>query len=168
MNNHFANVCRQSSRRPSNPAPSSSPNALGDSAATFDSLCSVSEAAPVSDAHAVLLDHHVYNEFCKAWEKRASDPQPFIDVTIQAVPSHAHSLGFHTSLKTPTHPVTYPMMADTGCQSCLAGTGHQVGAGPATPPSCQHEDDSSKSRSYRHHWSPSPPDFRHIPIQNHA
>ena len=62
------------------------------------------------------------NEFCKAWEKRASDPQPFIDVTIQAVPSDAHSLGFHTSLKTPTHPVTYPVMADTGCQSCLAGT----------------------------------------------
>ena len=122
ISNHFANVCRQSSRRPTNPAPSSSPNALGDSAATFDSLCNVSEAAPVSDAHAVLLDHHVYNEFCKAWEKRASDPQPFIDVTIQAVPSDAHSLGFYTPLKNPTHPVTYPVMADTGCQSCLAGT----------------------------------------------
>ena len=121
ISNHFANVCRQSSRRPTNPAPSSSPNALGNSAATFDSLCSVSEAAPVSDAQAVLLDHHVYNEFCKAWEKRASDPQPFIDVTIQAVPSDAHSLGFHTPLKNPTHPVTYPVMADTGCQSCLAG-----------------------------------------------
>ena len=91
-------------------------------AATFDSLCSVSETAPVSDAHAVLLDHHVCNEFCKAWEKQASDPQPFIDVTIQAVPSDTHSLGLHTSLKTPTHPVTYPVMADTGCQSCLAGT----------------------------------------------
>ena len=37
ISNHFANVCRQSSRRPTNPAPSSSPNALGDSAATFDS-----------------------------------------------------------------------------------------------------------------------------------
>ena len=76
----------------------------------------------MSDAHAVLLDHHVYNEFCKAWEKRASDPQLFIDVTIQAVPSDAHSLGFHTPLKKPTHSVTYPVMADTGCQSCLAGT----------------------------------------------
>ena len=108
ISNHFANVCRQSSRRPTNPALSSSPNALGDSAATFDSVCSVSEAAPVSDAHAVLQDHHIYNEFCKALEKRASDPQP--------------SLGFHTPLKNPTHPVTYPVMADTGCQSCLAGT----------------------------------------------
>ena len=122
ITNHFANVCRQSSRRPTNPAPSSSPNALDDSAAAFDSLCSMSEAAPVSDAHSVSLDHHVYNEFCKAWEKRASDPQPFIDVTIQAVPSDAHSLGFKTSLKSPTRPVTYPVIADTGCQSCLAGT----------------------------------------------
>ena len=76
----------------------------------------------MSDAHAVLLDHQVYNEFCKAWEKRASGPQPFIDVTIQAVLSDAHSLGFHAPLKTPTHPVTYLVMADTGCQSCLAGT----------------------------------------------
>ena len=106
ISNHFANVCRQSS-----------PNALGNSAATFDSLCSVSEAAPVSDAQAVLLDHHVYNEFCKAWEKRASDPQPFIDVTIQAVPSDAHSLGFHTPLKNPTHPVTYPQDASHALQA---------------------------------------------------
>ena len=44
---------------------------------------------------------------------------------------------------------------------CRHGAPYQVGAGPATPPSCQHEDDSSKSRSYRYHWSPSPPDFRH-------
>ena len=119
ITHHFANVCRQSSRHPANP---SSPNALDDSVAIFDSLCCTNDAAPVSNAHSIPLDHHVYNEFCKAWEKRASDPQPFVNVTIQAAPSDANSLGFPTSFPTPTPSITYPAMADTGCQSCLAGT----------------------------------------------
>lgn len=118
---HFAKVCRKTSQHNANPAQSPSPNALDDTAATFDSLCSTDEAAPVSNAHSVSLDHHVYNGFCEAWEKRASDPQPFIDVTIHAVPSDTQSLGFPKSLSAPTRPVTFPAMADTGCQSCLAG-----------------------------------------------
>ena len=122
MAHHFANVCRQATRRLPGPSPASSPNALDNSAAAFDNLCCTDEAAPVSSTLSVSLDHHIYNEFCKAWEKRASDPQPFVDVTIHAVPSDAQSLGFPTSLPGPTHPVTYPAMADTGCQSCLAGT----------------------------------------------
>ena len=68
-----------------------------------------------------MLDHHIYNEFCNVWEKRASDPQPFIDVCVHAVPSDAQSLGFPTTLLSPTLSVSYPAVADTGCQSCLAG-----------------------------------------------
>nr|KAG5712492.1 hypothetical protein BaRGS_011466 [Batillaria attramentaria] len=126
---HFASVCRQTLRRPSNPAPSSSPNAVDDSSAVFDNLCSVTEDMSMSHANSVSLDHHVYNEFCKAWERRASDPQPFVNVTIRAVPTDAQSLGFPTSLSTPTRPISYPAMADTGCQSCLAGMAllHKMG-----------------------------------------
>ncbi|GFN97949.1 hypothetical protein PoB_002445500 [Plakobranchus ocellatus] len=119
---HFANVCRKTSRpttTPQNP----SPNALDDAAATFDSLCSANALTQISQAHTVSLDHHVYNEFCKAWERRASDPQPFVNVTICAMPSDIQSLGFHTPISSPTRPVTFPAMEDTGCQSCLAGLG---------------------------------------------
>ncbi|XP_012943385.2 uncharacterized protein LOC106013107 [Aplysia californica] len=114
LSNHFANLCRQSSRN-RNPT-----NALDDSAATFDSLCGADSATPVSNAHSVSLDHHVY-EFCRAWEKRASDHQHFVNVTIQAVRSDAKSLGFPPSLRGSTSPVKYQAMADTGWQSCLAG-----------------------------------------------
>ena len=119
---HFANVCRkkpQSNCSPARAQVSASPYALDDAVATFDSLCSTDQATPVSTVH---LDHHVYNEFCKAWEKRASDPHPFVDVTVRATPSDAQSLGFPTAPSAPTRPVTFPAMADTGCQSCLAGT----------------------------------------------
>ena len=117
---HFAKVCRKTSQPGASNA-NPSPNALDDAAATFDSLCSAHEAPPESTIHSVSLDHHVYNKFCEAWERRASDPQPFVDVTIHAVPSDTQSLCFHTSLSAPTRPVTFPAMADTGCQSCLAG-----------------------------------------------
>ena len=119
---HFANVCRQPPRGPANPSAAPSPNALDDAVAVFDSLCCTVTAAPVSSTFSVSLDHHVYNEFCRAWEKRASDPQPFVDVIVHAVPSDAQSLGFPTALPASTIPITYPAMADTGCQSCLAGT----------------------------------------------
>ncbi|GFN80913.1 hypothetical protein PoB_000741900 [Plakobranchus ocellatus] len=39
------------------------------------------------------------------------------------MPSDIQSLGFHTPISSPTRPVTFPAMADTGCQSCLAGLG---------------------------------------------
>ena len=76
----------------------------------------------IYSTHAITLQHHVYNEFCDAWERRVSDPQPFVDVSIQAVPSDAQDLDLPTSLLSPTLTVSYPAMADTGCQSCLAGT----------------------------------------------
>ena len=118
---HYENVCRQSLRKQHQPAPLTVPLPGDDATAIFDSLCSVSDI-PTHSAHAITLQHHVYNEFCDAWEKRASDPQPFIDVSIKAVPSDARTLGFPTSILSPTPAVSYPAMANTGCQSCLAGT----------------------------------------------
>ena len=81
-------------------------------------------------ADTITLDHHVYNEFCQAWERRASDPQPFLDVSIKALPRDAQALGLSTLLPI-TPAVPYPAMADTGCQSCLAGTKllHKLGLG---------------------------------------
>ena len=120
--NHFANVCRKSSKG-TNRQTHTSPNVVDDAAATFDLLCSTSDVTPATNVNVVALDHHIYNEFCEAWERRASDPQPFIDITVQAMPSDAQALGFSKSFTKPTHPVTFPAMADTGCQSCLAGLG---------------------------------------------
>ena len=69
----------------------------------------------------ITIDHHIYNDLIHAWERRSSDPQPFIDVSVSAEPADLRDLG-HTSAFTATAgPVTTPAMADTGCQSTLAG-----------------------------------------------
>ena len=52
-------------------------------------------------------------------EKVFPPPQPFLDVTVQTVPSYYKALGF--SLPSPTLPHSIPVMENTGCQSCLAG-----------------------------------------------
>ncbi|GFN76195.1 hypothetical protein PoB_000270100 [Plakobranchus ocellatus] len=87
---HFSSVCKKTSQlnvisKKSQHTPS--PTALYVADAIFDSLCNTGETTPVSNAHSLRLNHHVYNEFCKAWEKQTSDPQRFVDVTIHAVPS---------------------------------------------------------------------------------
>ena len=44
------------------------------------------------------------NQFCNAWERRGSDPQPFIDVSIKATPEDAHTLLPHCSAPPPPPP----------------------------------------------------------------
>ena len=91
--------------------------------AVFDSMCSVENKSSPAECNAILLDHHIYNDMCKAWEKRRSDPQPCTKISIAAHPIDATSLGFTPSSKMVTPTVTYDAMADTGCQSCLGGVG---------------------------------------------
>ena len=55
----------------------------------------------------------------ETWLSKGSRPQPFVSVKIQASNKHYKALGF--SLHTPSKSISQPAMADTGCQSCLAG-----------------------------------------------
>ena len=115
---HTASMCRKTKRRLQPATPSTSSSQV-DATAVFEALCSVDDSSPISTL-AITLDHHIYNEFCDLWEKRASDTQPLIDVSIQAFPSDMLALGFSSSFISPTSPVSCPAIADTGCQSCLA------------------------------------------------
>ena len=69
----------------------------------------------------ITIDHHIYNELCNAWERRRSDPQPFLDVSVTADPSDLKALGHTPTFTKVNSPVVFPAMADTGCQSTLAG-----------------------------------------------
>ena len=51
--------------------------------------------------------------------KRASSPQPYVNLTLFCAPDGYHVLGFNLAKR--TRPETLPAMADTGCQSCLIG-----------------------------------------------
>ena len=106
---HFESVCRRAKQKPSNSA-----TAVSDD---FDTFCSVT------------LEHHVYDAYHKTWEKRRSAPQPTIKVDVQALPSDAEDLGVESTLPGPSDTANVLAVADTGCQSCLAGTSllHQLG-----------------------------------------
>ncbi|ELT96981.1 hypothetical protein CAPTEDRAFT_217178 [Capitella teleta] len=70
-------------------------------------------------AASVSLDHHLYDHLCDTWINCRSKPQPYISLTVSVHPEDFKTLGHPTSLK---HRSTSLLaMADTGCQSCLAG-----------------------------------------------
>ena len=115
---HHESVCRQSRRRATAPSALSPPQ--DDATAIFHTLCSI-DSAMAATSPSITLDHHVFNELHEMWEKRASDPQTLVEVTTQAIPSDAQDLGFHTPFLSPSWKASFPAMADTGCQSCLAG-----------------------------------------------
>ena len=69
----------------------------------------------------ITIDHHIYNDLIHAWERRSSDPQPFIDVSISAEPADFRDLGHTPAFTATAGPAVIPAMADTGCQSTLAG-----------------------------------------------
>ena len=114
VEHHFEQVCRNRNFVASNRQTNSQNNNSGSASALDDS----SESAQLCS---INLDHHVYNEFCQVWEKRASQPHPFLDITVQALPSDIKDLNTKPTFNQPTPTVSYPAMADTGCQSCLAG-----------------------------------------------
>ncbi|XP_014666767.1 PREDICTED: trifunctional enzyme subunit alpha, mitochondrial-like [Priapulus caudatus] len=89
-------------------------------------------ASSLLDSHAVEAASSSYRktrqthlkekqEVCAycAWHRKRSTPQPFLDVTVKAVPDDYEPLGF--GLLSPSKTCSIPAMADTGCQSCLAG-----------------------------------------------
>ena len=117
---HFDSMCRNSQRKQVQPSTTAQVT-HDDTASTFQSLCSI-ELGPPSNALAITLDHHIYDEFCGVWKKRASDPQPLVTVRVWADPADMRDLGFSVPFSSPTAATTFPAMADTGCQSCLAGT----------------------------------------------
>ena len=112
--NHLETVCRSKDRAKKMPrTPQECDNAL------FDMLCSSYTENDTDGVSAIVLDHHVYDQLSGTWVNQKSQPQPFIELTIQAAPADFQSLGF--PLRTKSNPATIPAMADTGCQSCPCG-----------------------------------------------
>ena len=147
---HFETICRsknkakpaplgRSANTPCTPAPSTDENAVftdntifdhPSNGVVFDSLCSLSlssSTANNSGQCSISLDHHTYNQLTDTWVRQASKPQPFIKVT--ATISTSDYTAFGLTIIKPTTPVTFSAIADTGCQSCLAGISaiHRLG-----------------------------------------
>ncbi|CAG2222071.1 unnamed protein product [Mytilus edulis] len=111
--NHYESVCRSNTSKPKVKQNEESESAV------FDSLC----AATVSPLgkRTIQLDHHLYSQMHNTWIKRPSQPQPFINIVVKVVEDDYKQLGFQNSLVSQQRSTVIPAMADTGCQSCLAG-----------------------------------------------
>ena len=133
IRHHHENVCRNSQRKPQS-NPNEHQNATQDAvfqqmisnsengffeAAVFDQLCTTTDSTPTY-SNSITLDHHLYDQICKSWKKRRSDPQPYITVLVTADPTDTSDLKFTPAFSN-SITVSYNAIADTGCQSCLAG-----------------------------------------------
>ena len=90
--------------------------------AVFDTLCASFNTANITSKNGipcVVLDHHVYNQMSDSWIKHSSRPQPYISLSVTAKADDYTALGLEFNLSPKR--TTMQVMADTGCQSCLAG-----------------------------------------------
>ena len=95
--------------------------------ALFQSLCSVENAPPVDNEifcnlGDFVLEHCVYNATQDTLVKKPSAPQPTLSLYTTHYPCDTRALGLRTPLRRPTKAALVSVVADTGCQSCLAGT----------------------------------------------
>ena len=94
----------------------------GDTKCETGDTCTVSDTSSHVSLCPITLDHHVYDKLCDMWERRASDPQPMIKIYAHIDPDDIRALNMSSPLATCSNVVNISAMADTGCQSCLAGT----------------------------------------------
>lgn len=113
---HHESVCRRKEQ-----VNTINPANQDDAAGVFEQMCSVTNVTETAGIKSIALDHHLYNESRDTWERRLSKPQPTIRVTIQAILQDTRDLGFDPAFTQETR-ADYNATADTGCQSCLAGT----------------------------------------------
>ena len=112
---HLESVCRSKDKPKIRSKPK--PDTDDCEGAVFDTLCSITNTG--KQGRSIILDHHVHDQLTNTWIKRNSTPQPFINLMATVSPMDYSALGF--SLKCTPLTANLPSMADTGCQSCLAG-----------------------------------------------
>ena len=84
----------------------------------FSALCTI-QAIGRRREGPITMDHHLYNSMRNMWMRGPSQAQPYIRLHVMAKEQDYRDLGFE--LLTPTRPLPLQAIADTGCQSCLAG-----------------------------------------------
>ena len=107
---HLASVCRGKVKNKSNRT-SEQENPI------FVTLC---ELTMQHNMASIPLDHHVYDQLSRKWLRRPSKSQPFTRLSVEIQMEDYEHFGFHLSVSLNT--ILVDAMADTGCQSCLAGS----------------------------------------------
>ena len=118
LQHHFDGMCRSRG----NITPKNRRTVDECEGAVFNTLCTITQNTLQNPkGKASYLDHHIYNQSSDTWKQKLSQPQPYINLRVEVATGDYGRLGF----KNIKHPclkhAMMPAMADTGCQSCLAG-----------------------------------------------
>lgn len=113
---------------------------MSNASTVFDALCTLDttinpfdDSCTLSDfgfGRAIRIDHHIYDKLTDTWVKKRSASQPFIEINAKVSHDDHVALGFELKNKRSLSATcTIPALAETGCQSCLAGVGiiHRLG-----------------------------------------
>ena len=84
--------------------------------AISDTLC---EVTSTDCTKTTALAHHIFDKVTKVWSRRRSKSQPYIRLRMSIRREDYDHFGF--LLRVPQEQSFVSAMADTGCQSCLAG-----------------------------------------------
>ena len=116
---HFDSMCRSKG----NPKVDRPPkiNNHQSEGAIFNTLCAIPNKTGKTASRDLAMDHHLYDHLSDSWLKQPSKPQPSLNVTVKILDDDYRDLGFQPIGNLNPRTVTLSAMADTGCQSCLAG-----------------------------------------------
>ena len=111
---HFAEVCRSRNR--------TTQRHTNTEGAIFDTLCHDDPHSSIATitSQPIPIDHHIYSDLHNSWVKRPSKPQPFMKLNCSVHPDDYATLKLPPPKSSPSS-TELTVMADTGCQSCLAG-----------------------------------------------
>ena len=105
-NHHFEKMCRSAKLA----------KGTENEDAISDTLC---EVTSTNCTKSTTLAHHVFDKVTRVWSRRRSKSQPYIRVRMNIRREDYDHFGF--PLRVPQEQSFVSAMADTGCQSCLAG-----------------------------------------------
>ena len=93
----------------------------------FNQLCatdsielSAANGQAITSRKDITLEHHLFDNLHNSWMRRPSQAQPYLDLQVTVTREDYEALGFEP-LKTVMRQCTFKVMADTGCQSSIAG-----------------------------------------------
>ena len=120
--NHLAQLCRRRLQFSKSTANKSSPienmDEMTNECPVWEELCGVQCTEDIKVSCSVIA-HHIFEGRNKGWIKKQSKPQPFIQLTASINIEDYKDFGVKLTIKGTQKRIQ--AVADTGCQSCLAG-----------------------------------------------
>ena len=78
----------------------------------------------------LTIDHHIFDSLTNTWKKGRAQPQPTFKLSATLIMTDLSALTLGSApIHGNTNTITVTALADTGCQSCLAGSNllHKLG-----------------------------------------